>query len=142
MENFTPVSGLIGGIIVGIAATVLLWFNGRIAGISGIFNGMITIRRKGDVLWRFLFILGMVSGGLAHQLIDPTYKPLGAPLWLLILGGLIVGYGTSMGSGCASGHGVCGLGRLSVRSLVAVVLFLSTGILTTFIVRHVVGYAP
>ncbi len=68
MENFTPVTGLIGGIIVGIAATLLLWFNGRIAGISGIFNGMITVRRKGDVLWRFLFILGMVAGGVSHQL--------------------------------------------------------------------------
>jgi uncharacterized membrane protein YedE/YeeE len=145
MENFTPVTGLIGGIIIGIAATVLLWFNGRIAGISGIFNGMITIRRKGDVLWRFLFILGMVAGGVVHQLFmveEMTYRPLGAPLWLLIVGGIIVGYGTTMGSGCASGHGVCGLGRLSVRSLVAVVLFLGTGILTTFIVRHVVGYAP
>lgn len=73
---------------------------------------------------------------------EMTYRPLGAPLWLLILGGLIVGYGTSVGSGCASGHGVCGLGRLSVRSLVAVLLFLSTGILTTYVVRHVVGYAP
>lgn len=145
MENFTPVTGLIGGIIVGIAATLLLWFNGRIAGISGIFNGMITVRRKGDVLWRFLFILGMVAGGVSHQLFlveEMTYRPLGAPLWLLIVGGIIVGYGTSMGSGCASGHGVCGLGRLSVRSLVAVILFLGTGILTTFIVRHVVGYVP
>ncbi|MCU0842601.1 MAG: YeeE/YedE family protein [Thiobacillaceae bacterium] len=142
MENFTPVAGLIGGIIVGLAATLLLWFNGRIAGISGIFNGMITIRRKGDVLWRFLFILGMVAGGVVHQFFmveEMTYQPLGAPLWLLIVGGLIVGYGTSMGSGCASGHGVCGLGRLSVRSLVAVVTFLSMGILTTFVVRHLLG---
>lgn len=144
MENFTPVAGLIGGIIVGLAATMLLWFNGRIAGISGIFNGMITIRRKGDVLWRALFILGMVAGGVAHQLFyldEPTFEPLGAPIWVLILGGLIVGYGTSMGSGCASGHGVCGLGRLSKRSLVAVLVFLSTGILTTYIIEHVLGVA-
>ena len=144
MENFTPVQGLIGGIIVGLAATMLLWFNGRIAGISGIFNGMITIRRKGDVLWRFLFILGMVVGGVVHQyfiLDEPSFKPLGAPIWVLILGGLIVGYGTSMGSGCASGHGVCGLGRLSKRSLVAVLTFLSTGILTTYIIEHVLGVA-
>lgn len=144
MENFTPVSGLIGGIIVGLAATMLLWFNGRIAGISGIFNGMITIRRKGDVLWRFLFIFGMVAGGVVHQFIildTPSFQPLGAPTWVLILGGIIVGYGTSMGSGCASGHGVCGLGRLSVRSLVAVLTFLSTGILTTYIIEHVLGVA-
>lgn len=144
MENFTPVAGLIGGIIVGLAATMLLWFNGRIAGISGIFNGMVTIRRKGDVLWRALFILGMVAGGVAHQLFyldEPTYQPLGAPIWVLILGGVIVGYGTSMGSGCASGHGVCGLGRLSKRSLVAVLIFLGTGILTTYIIEHVLGVA-
>jgi uncharacterized protein len=144
MENFTPVQGLIGGIIVGLAATMLLWFNGRIAGISGIFNGMITIRRKGDVLWRFLFIIGMVAGGLFHQFLildEPSYQPLNSPIWVLLLGGVIVGYGTSMGSGCASGHGVCGLGRLSKRSLVAVLTFLSTGILTTYFIEHVLGVA-
>lgn len=140
MENFTPVSGLIGGLIIGLAATLLLWFNGRIAGISGIFNGLVTARRKGDTLWRVLFLLGMIAGGLAHQkLVEPTFQPLNAPYWVLILGGIIVGYGTSMGSGCASGHGVCGLGRLSVRSLVAVLTFLSVGMLTTFVIRHVPG---
>ena len=140
MENFTPVSGLIGGIIIGLAATLLLWFNGRIAGISGIFNGLVTNRKNNDSLWRALFILGMVAGGVVHQnVVEPTYQPLNAPVWLLVLGGLIVGFGTSMGSGCASGHGVCGLGRLSVRSLVAVMTFLSVGILTTFVVRHALG---
>ena len=142
MENFTPGMGLLGGVIIGIAATVLLWFNGRIAGISGIFNGLVTNRRNGDTFWRLLFILGMVSGGLFHQFVlldTPSYQPLGAPTWLLVLGGVIIGYGTSMGSGCASGHGVCGLGRLSKRSLVAVLTFLGTGILTTFVVRHVIG---
>jgi uncharacterized membrane protein YedE/YeeE len=142
MEDFTPVSGLIGGAIIGIAATLLLWFNGRIAGISGIFNGLVTNKKNNDTLWRLLFILGMVAGGLAHQnLVAPNYEPLNAPLWLLLAGGLLVGFGTSMGSGCASGHGVCGLGRLSKRSLVAVLTFLSVGILTTFVVRHVMGAA-
>lgn len=140
MENVTPVSGMIGGIIIGLAATLLLWFNGRIAGISGIFNGLVTNRKNNDTLWRLLFILGMVAGGLVHQnFFEPSYQPLNAPLWVLIAGGLLVGFGTSMGSGCASGHGVCGLGRLSVRSLVAVAIFLSVGILTTFVVRHVLG---
>lgn len=140
MENFTPVSGLIGGIIIGLAATLLLWFNGRIAGISGIFNGLVTNKKNHDTLWRALFILGMVVGGFVHQnFIESNYQPLNAPIWVLVLGGLIVGFGTSMGSGCASGHGVCGLGRLSARSLVAVLTFLSVGILTTFVVRHVLG---
>lgn len=140
MENFTPVSGLIGGIIIGFAATLLLWFNGRIAGISGIFNGLVTNKKNHDTFWRLLFILGMIAGGFVHQhFVEENYQPLGAQPWVLILGGLLVGFGTSMGSGCASGHGVCGLGRLSVRSLVAVVIFLSVGILTTFVVRHVLG---
>jgi uncharacterized protein len=140
MENFTPVTGLIGGIIIGLAATLLLWFNGRIAGISGIFNGLITNKKNHDTFWRLLFILGMVAGGLAHQhLVERSYQPLDAPLWLLVIGGLLVGFGTSMGSGCASGHGVCGLGRLSVRSLTAVLIFLSMGMLTTFVARHVLG---
>lgn len=140
MENFTPVSGLIGGIIIGFAATLLLWFNGRIAGISGIFNGLVTNKKNHDTFWRLLFILGMIAGGFVHQnLVEKSYQPLDAQPWVLILGGLLVGFGTSMGSGCASGHGVCGLGRLSVRSLVAVVIFLSVGILTTFVVRHVLG---
>lgn len=140
MENFTPISGLAGGIIIGLAATLLLWFNGRIAGISGIFNGLVTNRKNNDTLWRFLFILGMVAGGFAHQrFVEQSYQPLNAPIWLLIVGGIIVGFGTSMGSGCASGHGVCGLGRLSLRSLAAVLTFLSMGILTTYVVRHVMG---
>lgn len=140
MENFTPISGLIGGLIIGLAATLLLWFNGRIAGISGIFNGLVTNKKNHDTLWRALFILGMVAGGFTHQnFVESSFQPLNAPLWILVLGGLIVGFGTSMGSGCASGHGVCGLGRLSVRSLVAVLIFLSVGILTTFVVRHVLG---
>lgn len=140
MENFTPVSGLIGGVIIGLAATLLLWFNGRIAGISGIFNGLVTNKKNHDTFWRLLFIVGMVAGGLAHQnLVEKSYQPLDAPIWLLVIGGLLVGFGTSMGSGCASGHGVCGLGRMSVRSLTAVLIFLSMGMLTTFVVRHVLG---
>lgn len=140
MENFTPIAGLIGGVIIGIAATLLLWFNGRIAGISGIFNGLVTNKKNNDTVWRFLFVLGLVAGGFAHQVgIEATYEPLDAPIWLLLVGGLAIGFGTTMGCGCASGHGVCGLGRLSVRSLVAVLIFLSVGILTTTVVRHVVG---
>lgn len=140
MENFTPVSGLIGGIIIGLAATLLLWFNGRIAGISGIFNGLVTNKKNHDTFWRLLFVLGMVAGGFASQhFAAPSYQPLNAPLWILIVSGLLIGFGTSMGSGCASGHGVCGLGRLSKRSLVAVLTFFSVALLTTFVTRHIFG---
>lgn len=140
MENFTPLQGLIGGLTIGLAATMLLWLNGRIAGVSGIFNGLLNSRRPGDRAWRLLFITGMILGGVVHQffiLDQPSYQPMNAPAWVLLGGGLIVGYGTSLGSGCASGHGVCGVGRLSLRSLVAVPIFVSAGIVTNYFVEHV-----
>jgi hypothetical protein len=129
-----------GGILVGISATLLLVFNGRIAGISGMVNGAITFAK--DELWRWLFLIGMVLGGglyeygLAPQ---PTPSSVFAP-WAMIIGGLLVGFGTRMGSGCTSGHGVCGLGRLSSRSGIAVITFLLTGMLTTWLSRHVLHW--
>jgi uncharacterized protein len=140
MENFTPVSALVGGLMIGGAATLLLWFNGRIAGISSIARGLLGWK-PGDLLWRVLFLGGIVAGaGIYYVLFGhvPVPRP-GFPAWLLGIGGVLVGFGTALGSGCTSGHGVCGLGRLSVRSLVATLIFLLTGIVTTYVVRHVFG---
>ncbi|MTJ51003.1 YeeE/YedE family protein [Dolichospermum sp. UHCC 0259] len=139
MVEFNWINGLIGGILIGISATILLAFNGRIAGISGMVNGAISFN-KNDA-WRWLFMLGMLAGGAIYEFIlstQPTPTSKFAPL-TMIIGGLIVGFGTRMGSGCTSGHGVCGLGRLSVRSLVAVLTFLSTAFVTVFIVRHLLN---
>ena len=140
MNGFTPISALAGGLLIGGAASLLLWLNGRLAGISSIANGLLAWR-PGDVFWRLLFLGGLVAGaGLYYGLFGnaPTPRP-GFPGWLLGIAGLLVGFGTSLGSGCTSGHGVCGLGRLSVRSLVATLVFLVTAIATTFVVRHVFG---
>ena len=140
MENFTPVSALIGGLLIGGSATLLLWLNGRIAGISNIARGVLEWT-AGDVFWRLLFLGGLVTGaGLYYVLLGdaPVPRP-EFPKWLLGIGGVLVGFGTSLGSGCTSGHGVCGLGRLSMRSLAATLIFLVTGIITTYVVRHVFG---
>ena len=137
MADFNWVNALIGGIIIGFSATLLLAFNGRIAGISGIVNGAIAFSLQ--EVWRWMFILGMLLGGILYEyalFFQPTPTSKFAP-WAMIIGGFLVGFGTRMGSGCTSGHGVCGLGRLSLRSLVAVLTFLITAILTVFVVRHV-----
>jgi len=140
MENFTPVSALLGGLLIGAAASLLLWLNGRIAGISGIANGLVGWPR-GDVAWRLIFLGGLVGSVAAFYAVwggAPVPRQ-GFPAWLLASGGLLVGFGTSLGGGCTSGHGVCGLGRLSVRSLAATAIFLAAGIATTFVVRHGFG---
>lgn len=137
MTEFNWVTALVGGVLIGVSATLLLAFNGRIAGISGIVNGAITFAK--DEIWRWMFILGMLLGGVLYEYVlaqQPTPRSTFAP-WAMIIGGFLVGFGTRMGSGCTSGHGVCGLGRLSLRSLVAVLTFLLTAIMTVFVVRHV-----
>ncbi len=128
---------LIGGILIGLAATLLLWLNGRIAGISGILGGVV-MPRAGETAWRVLFLLGLIGAGTAGLLLVPgAYTPRqGFPVWMLVVAGLLVGFGTRMGNGCTSGHGVCGLGRLSPRSFAAVLTFMATAIATTFVVRH------
>ncbi len=128
---------LIGGILIGLAATLLLWLNGRIAGISGILGGVV-MPRAGETAWRVLFLLGLIGAGTAWLLLVPgAYTPRqGFPVWMLVVAGLLVGFGTRMGNGCTSGHGVCGLGRLSPRSFAAVLTFMVTAIATTFVVRH------
>ena len=136
MENFTPVSATIGGMLIGLAAVILMGFNGRIAGISGVFSGAV-FGSKGDKLWRLLFIVGLIVGPLIYGFIVREPIPFSiTPSWILIvLGGLLVGFGTRLGSGCTSGHGVCGLSRLSIRSLVAVCIFMATGAATVAIFK-------
>lgn len=137
---FTPWSALAGGVLIGAGASALLWMNGRIAGVTGIYSGIFPWRSD-ESLWRLLFVLGLIGGaslyGIGHELAFVRRPEF--PSYLLALAGLLVGYGTSLGSGCTSGHGVCGLARLSLRSLVATLLFLFVAILTTGIVRHALG---
>jgi len=140
MDTFTPISALAGGVLIGAAASLLLWLNGRIAGISSIAGGLVTGKR-GDIPWRLAFLAALVAGAALYYGLfgDAPTARLHFPGWLLAVGGLLVGFGTSMSGGCTSGHGVCGLGRLSARSLVATLVFLVTGIATTFVVRHIFG---
>lgn len=136
MENFTPVSATIGGVLIGLAAVILMFFNGRIAGISGIFSGSF-FSSSGDRLWRLLFVLGLILGPLIYGLFARETIAFDiTPSWFLIVsGGLLVGFGTRLGSGCTSGHGVCGLSRFSFRSLVAVIIFMATGAVTVTILK-------
>jgi uncharacterized membrane protein YedE/YeeE len=140
MENFTPLSALAGGLLIGAAASLLLWLNGRIAGVSGVLGGLWGWR-PGERTWRLLFLAGLVLGAWGWQAASGTTtaprEGLGAH-WL-VLAGLLTGWGTSMAHGCTSGHGVCGLARLSVRSLAATVTFLLVAVLTTWLTRHVWG---
>ena len=140
MENFTPLSGAIGGAMIGLSAALLLLVSGRIAGISGILGSLLA-PKAGDVAWRVAFIVGLVAGPLVVMLVTgtPPRIELQAPLWALVLAGLLVGFGTRLGGGCTSGHGVCGLSRLSRRSLVATLTFMATGALSVFVVVHLLG---
>ena len=140
--NFTPYSALIGGALIGLSAAVLLLFKGRIAGISGIAGGVI-LPEKGDLPWRILFLVGLVLGGLLYQLfgISPnveSIQPVTGKLGLIVAG-LLVGIGSALGTGCTSGHGICGLARRSFRSLIATLTFMLTAMITVFIVRHLLG---
>ncbi|MFN2361318.1 MAG: YeeE/YedE family protein [Marinobacter sp.] len=137
-ENFTPWSALTGGIIIGLSAAAFVLLNGRIAGISGILGGLLT-PRKTDVLWRIAFLAGMIAAPLLWMMTaDLPAIEIKASYPLLIVSGLLVGIGTRYGSGCTSGHGVCGLSRLSARSLIATLTFMAVGFGTVYIVRHLV----
>lgn len=136
MENFTPISAAFGGVLIGIASFALLYFNGRIAGISGILeNGIFLWQKSENRIWSFWFLIGLIVGGEIIYLSGIPAFGTGHPhsTYLVLVGGLLVGFGARLGSGCTSGHGVCGLGRLSFRSFVAVVTFMVTAILVTFI---------
>ncbi|MBP9854197.1 MAG: YeeE/YedE family protein [Candidatus Omnitrophica bacterium] len=124
--------GLLGGMLIGAAAVLLFWFNGRIMGVSGIASGLLAKPAK-DFWWRFAFIMGLILGGWIFRLKYPVEVFIDASWLLLIVGGLLVGFGTVMGSGCTSGHGICGIARLSKRSIAATIIFMATGILTVWL---------
>jgi uncharacterized membrane protein YedE/YeeE len=131
MDSFTPLTSLAGGVIIGLAAAALLFFNGRILGISGIFGGLLHARH-GDTLWRCVFLAGLLCGGLLLGYIAPQaiVTDLDLPIGMVIIAGLLVGIGARLSNGCTSGHGICGVGRLAPRSIVATLTFLCSGILT------------
>ncbi|MCG8424357.1 MAG: YeeE/YedE family protein [Proteobacteria bacterium] len=136
MDLNAALYGLAGGVLIGASAGALLVFNGRIAGISGIYGGLLNKSRlaSGDGTWRLVFVAGLIAGGLLLRLLHPESLPIEYEAeggWaILILAGLLVGFGTRLGSGCTSGHGVCGMSRLSRRSLVATPLFIAVAMLT------------
>ena len=140
MEAFTPVAAIAGGALIGGAAGLLLWLDGRIAGISGIFGGAFGAR-EGDRAWRIAFLAGLILGPLLHGAVvaEPLPFVVSPSPWLLVAAGLLVGFGTRLGNGCTSGHGVCGLARFSKRSLAATISFFATAVITVLIVRHVLG---
>ncbi len=142
MHNFTPLTGIIGGLLIGLASTLLLGLNGRIAGISHIAGHILTAP-TGDRGWRFMFVIGLLAGALLyfHFGGHPPLERKGMPMGLLALSGLLVGFGTSLANGCTSGHGVCGLARLSPRSVVATLVFLITGIFSAVIFHGLLGLA-
>jgi len=136
LTGFYP--AILGGLLIGASACIFLLFAGRIAGLSGIINGVIT-PEKDETLWRVIFIISLLAGAALHyyfvdhpEFIKDTFSPV-----LMLLGGFLVGFGTRMGGGCTSGHGVCGLGRLSLRSLAATITFMLTAVITVFIFRHI-----
>lgn len=139
-HNFTPYSALLGGVLVGISATLLMWLNGRIAGISGILGGLLP-PEKGESAWRLAFVVGLVGGGLAFAYGggDMSSIAIEANTATLIGAGLLVGFGTRLGAGCTSGHGVCGIGRLSARGIVSTITYIGVAMITVFITHHVLG---
>ena len=141
MENFTPLTAALGGALIGLAAAMLMLLTGRIAGISGIFGGLLT-PNAGDRGWRVAFIAGLIAAPLLASFF--TNAPLPSPtmpasLILIAVAGLLVGVGSRMGGGCTSGHGVCGIARFSARSLIATAVFMAAAIATVAIARHIIG---
>ncbi len=139
-STFTPMTGLLGGLLIGLATAGLLLLDGKIAGISGIL-GRSLLPAPGDLGWRLAFLLGLPIGSwlMARAIPESTAFAITGNTVLLVAGGLLVGYGTQLGNGCTSGHGVCGLARRSQRSLVATMTFMISGGITVFVMRHVLG---
>ena len=138
-SSFTPYASLAGGLLIGLAAAMLILLNGRIAGISGILGGLLR-PAKGEFGWRAAFLLGLIVSPVVYAFVGTVPSPrIDAGWGPLVIAGLLVGLGSRYGSGCTSGHGVCGLSRLSPRSLVATLAFMASGFATVFIIRHVLG---
>jgi uncharacterized protein len=141
MTEFTPYFGALGGALIGLAAVVLMAGAGRIMGATGIFRGLLTTQFDEAFRWRLVFIVGLLIGtawtslftGIAHTI---TFVP---NTWMIIVGGLLVGVGTTLGNGCTSGHGICGISRLSKRSIAATIVFMIVAVITVYVVRHIVG---
>ncbi len=136
MGDFSPIGGFVGGLLIGLAVALVLLLNGRVAGISGIVGGLLTLR-TGDTIWRAAFVAGLVLGALGYLSAANVPVTVLAPLPAILAGGLLVGFGTRLGSGCTSGHGLCGMARLSRRSVVATATFFGVAMLTVFLTRHV-----
>ncbi len=135
-NSFTPWSALLGGSLIGLAASILVLFNGRVLGVSGLFSGTWS-GAVGDKAWRWMALLGLAAAPWLYRLVGETVPVVQSPAWMgVIVAGLLVGFGTRLGSGCTSGHGVCGVSRLSPRSLVATLMFMASGFLTVFVLRH------
>ena len=136
MMGFTPVGSTLGGLVLGVAISLLILFDGRIAGISGIVRRSFGARGA-DLSWRLYFLGGLVVGGLLWRLVSPGVFGAGSSTGLvtMAIGGLLVGVGTTLGNGCTSGHGLCGISRLSPRSIVATLVFVATGMLTVTVIR-------
>ncbi len=137
MHNFTPISALLGGALIGLAAAIMLILHGRIAGVSGIVGSLLK-PTDGERGWRLAFIAGLIAGPALLHIFNGEWREItiDAEMRMLIAGGLLVGFGTSLGSGCTSGHGVCGIARLSARSLVATAVFMFAGAATVYLIRH------
>jgi uncharacterized membrane protein YedE/YeeE len=140
MGEANLMGGFIGGVLIGIAAVLLLVLNGRIAGISGILGGLFTPGDAAGRWWRLAFLVGLVAGAGSYSLMHGDLQvELPASGATLVVAGLFVGFGTRLGSGCTSGHGVCGLARLSPRSLLATVTFMGAGVVTVYFLRHILS---
>lgn len=138
-NHFTPWTALAGGALLGLASALFILLNGRILGISGILGGLLR-PKAGDIGWRLAFVLGMLVAPAIYLLLAGPMQPrIDASWFMVILAGLLVGVGTRYGSGCTSGHGICGLSRMSPRSLVATASFMAAGFVTVFLLRHVLG---
>jgi len=140
MANFTPISAAIGGALIGLSAVLLMLLTGRIAGVSGIFGGLLNVHSD-DKGWRIAFIAGLIVAPLIAGTIGYGMAPPKLPAnWIVIVAaGLLVGVGTRLGGGCTSGHGICGIGRLSPRSIVATMVFMVTAVATVAVTRHMLG---